>query len=259
MMVTALQRDEMVAPDAVGAVGMLTWLGHATVLLTTISGTRIMFDPWLDGNPKCPVTIDDMGDLDGICVTHGHFDHMASVVSLAASSAAAVVCVPEMAAYFSTLGVANVIEMNKGGTIMLADLSVTMVGADHSCGINVGDDVPSAYGGNPVGFVIGLPVGQGGPVYISGDTNVFGDMALIRDLYAPEIALIPIDGHYNMGPREAAHAVKLLGVDRVVPYHYGTFPLLTGTPEAFCKFLGDADPGSMPIVIDPGESVPLSG
>ena len=192
---TALKVEEEVVTQSVGEAGSLTWLGHATVLLTTSSGTRIVFDPWIEGNPKSPITLGALGDIDGIAVTHGHFDHMASVAALAEATGATVVCVPEMAAYFASIGVGNIVEMNKGGTVHVVDVSLTMVSADHSCGVAVGDNLPYAYGGNPVGFIVGLPTGQGGPVYVSGDTNVFGDMALIRELYAPEIGLMPIDGY----------------------------------------------------------------
>lgn len=253
----ALTMEKELAIETVGAAGTLTWLGHAAVLLTTQGGTRIIFDPWLEGNPKCPVGIDDLGAIDAIAVTHGHFDHMGSVVPLAAATGATVICVPEMAAYFSSVGVENVVEMNKGGTFHFAEVSLTMVTADHSCGIAIGENVPYAYGGNPVGFVVGLPAGQGGPVYLSGDTNIFGDMSLIRTLYAPEIALMPIDGHYNMGPREAAHAVGLLGVARVVPIHYGTFPILTGRPEDLRSHLAKAKSRAVTVAIEPGQSVAL--
>jgi L-ascorbate metabolism protein UlaG (beta-lactamase superfamily) len=179
------------------------------------------------------------------------------VAALAEATGATVVCVPEMAAYFASIGVGNIVEMNKGGTVHVVDVSLTMVSADHSCGVAVGDNLPYAYGGNPVGFIVGLPTGQGGPVYVSGDTNVFGDMALIRELYAPEIGLMPIDGYYNMGPREAAHAVQLLGLSRVVPIHYGTFPILTGTPDALRGHLKSNESMAQTISIDPGQSVPL--
>jgi len=253
----ALRIEEQVATESVGALGTITWLGHATVLLTTMSRTRIVFDPWLEGNPKSPIGRADLGNVDVIAVTHGHFDHMGSVVPLAADTGASVVCVPEMAAYFASVGVENIVEMNKGGTIKIHEVSITMVTADHSCGLAVGENVPNAYGGNPVGFVIGLPVGEGGPIYIAGDTNVFGDMGIIRDLYAPEIALMPIDGHYNMGPREAAYAANLLGVDRVVPYHFGTFPVLAGTPDELRSYLDASASKATAVVIDPGQSVPL--
>ncbi len=240
----------------VGENGTLTWLGHATVLLTTRSGTRIVFDPWLE-NPKCPEGVRDLGALDAIAVTHGHFDHMGSVIPLAVETGATIVCVPEMAAYFASAGLTNVLDMNKGGTVRVAEVALTMVSADHSCGVAVGENLPNAYGGNPVGFVVSLAPGEGGPFYISGDTNVFGDMALIRELYAPELALMPIDGHYNMGPREAAYAVGLLGVARVATYHYGTFPILTGTPDELRRHLHAASSTASVVDVAPGGSIAL--
>jgi len=252
----AIRNDEVEQTDLVGARGTLTWLGHATVLLTTMSGTRIVFDPWFEGNPKSPVALEEVGEVHFICVTHGHFDHMGSATLLAEATGASIVCVHEMSVYFSLMGVANVIGMNKGGTVAIGDVSVTMVGAEHSCGVSAGDDVPEIYGGSPVGYIVHLPEGEGGPLYVSGDTNVFGDMAIIRDLYRPDTAVLPIDGHYNMGPREAAYAVGLLGVRRVVPYHYGTFPMLTGTPDELRAQIGKSN-GAVVVAIDPGESIPL--
>ena len=242
----------------VGAPGTLTWLGHASVLLTTKSGTRVVFDPWLE-NPKVPADLGDLGELDVIAVTHGHFDHMASVIPLAVSTGATVICVPEMAAYFASAGLSELTEMNKGGTVRVKDVAFTMVGADHSCGVHGGDNAPSIYGGNPVGYVVSLPEGEGGPIYISGDTNVFSDMAIVRDLYAPELGLMPIDGHYNMGPREAAYAISLLGLTRFAPYHYGTFPLLAGTPQELAGHLRAADSSTTLVDWQPGESIPLKG
>jgi L-ascorbate metabolism protein UlaG (beta-lactamase superfamily) len=243
--------------DSLGAPGTLTWLGHATVLMVTRTGTRIVFDPWLEGNPKRPEGLTDIGPLDGIAVTHGHFDHIGSVIPLAAETGAPVICTPELAAYFGSAGVANLIEMNKGGTVEVGDVDLTMVSADHSCGIAVTEGTPNAYGGDPVGFIASPRSGEG-RVYVSGDTNVFGDMALIRDLYAPEVGLFPIDGHYNMGPREAAHAVELLGLDRAVPIHYGTFPILTGTPQELIRHLTERGTTADVKVIEPGQSVPLT-
>jgi L-ascorbate metabolism protein UlaG (beta-lactamase superfamily) len=252
---TALEVEEELESVSVGENGTLTWLGHATVLLSSAAGTRIVFDPWIEGNPKSPIGLSELGSVDAIAVTHGHFDHMGSVIPLAEATGATVICVPEMAAYFTSMGVANLVEMNKGGTVHVKEVALTMVSADHSCGISMGETVASAYGGNPVGFIATLPNGQGGPVYVSGDTNVFGDMALIAELYAPEIGLIPIDGHYNMGPREAAHGVKLLGLSRVVPIHYGTFPILTGTPDELRGHLSGER--AVTVSIEPGQSVPI--
>jgi L-ascorbate metabolism protein UlaG (beta-lactamase superfamily) len=246
----------MSTPTVLGHAGSLTWLGHASVLYVSEAGTRVLFDPWLE-NPKLTTGVDALGALDAIAVTHGHFDHMASVGAVAQATGAPVICVPEMAAYFATQGVSNLSEMNKGGTTHVKELAITMVSADHSCGVGVGEGFANVYGGNPVGFIVTPPAGQGRAFYVSGDTNVFGDMALIGELYAPEIALIPIDGHYNMGPREAAHALKLLGVARVAPIHYGTFPLLAGTPDQLRVALTASGADVDVVAFAPGDSVSL--
>jgi L-ascorbate metabolism protein UlaG (beta-lactamase superfamily) len=255
---SAAQEDEHVS-DAVGRPGTVTWLGHGSVLLTSPSGVRILFDPWLEGNPRFPADLGPIGRIDAIAVTHGHFDHIGSVVPLAQVSGAVVVSTPEMSAYFASLGIGNLVEMNKGGTVSVKDLQLTMVAADHSCGVAVGEATPNVYGGDPVGFIARSAEGAGADrmsVYVSGDTTVFGDMTLIRELYEPELGLFPIDGHYNMGPREAALAVQLLGLKRAVPIHFGTFPVLTGTPEELRKHMADRTVEAELIVLEPGQSVP---
>lgn len=237
---------------ALGESGTITWLGHASVLVTTTTGTRVVFDPWLE-NPKSPTDVAGLGPVDVIAVTHGHGDHTGSVVALARATGATVVCVHELSVYFDTQGVENLVGMNKGGTVRVKDVSLTMVHADHSCGVSGGEGQPDVYGGSAAGFVLSVP--EGGPLYVSGDTNVFSDMAIIRDLYHPHTAMMPIDGHYNMGPFEAAYALNLLGVRRFIPYHWGTFPLLKGTPGEMVALLE----GSTVALeaIEPGESAPL--
>lgn len=244
--------------EKIGAPGTVTWLGHGSLLLSSRSGTRVVFDPWLEGNPKFPYDSPDIGPVDAIAVTHGHFDHITSVGPLAERTGATVVSTPEMSAYFASIGAANLVEMNKGGTIEVGGVRLTMVSADHSCGVTVAESTPNVYGGDPVGYVAHLPESEGGPVYVSGDTNVFGDMRIIRELYAPEIGFFPIDGHYNMGPREAAYAVELLGLSRAVPIHFGTFPLLAGSPEEFTRCLAERDVAAEAVVIAPGQSVSIS-
>jgi L-ascorbate metabolism protein UlaG (beta-lactamase superfamily) len=207
----------------------ITWLGHASLLLTTSTGARLAIDPWLEGNPSLPDEWRTLDGLDGVLVTHGHFDHLTDVANVARANSVPTVSNPEIAAYLATQGVEERIEMNKGGTIELAGVRLTMVSADHSSGITVGEGQPMIEGGEPAGLI--LRASDMPTLYVAGDTGVFGDMALIGELYAPSVGVLPVEGHYNMGPFEAAHACRLLGIERVVPVHWGTFPIFTGTPE----------------------------
>ena len=139
-------------------------------------------------------------------------------------------CIHELSLWLGRLpGLdAEIIGMNKGGTVETRGVRVTMVHADHSAGDwNPGGET-TLYLGDPVGLIVELE--NGFRFYFAGDTTAFGDMALIRELHAPQLAFLPIGGHFTMGPREAALAAGLLGVEDVVPIHYGTFPILTGTP-----------------------------
>lgn len=224
----------------------LTWLGHGSFLVT-FRDTTILIDPWVMGNPACPDRLKQFDKIDLMLITHGHFDHIGDAVTLAKKHEPTVVCIFETGAWLEKKGVKRVEGMNKGGTLPFGDLTITMTGADHSCGIT-DDDGSIIYGGEAVGFVIGFP--NGFRLYHAGDTNVFGDMALIRELYAPDLACLPIGDRFTMGPREVAKAIELLGVKSVIPMHFGTFPLLTGTPaklrEATAKMdvrLHELEPG----------------
>ena len=208
-----------------------TWYGHACVEVRTPGGKVILIDPWF-GNPRSPRSADSIERCDLLLVTHGHGDHMGDAVALASRLRPAWPCIHEMSLWLARRlpgGGDAATGMNKGGTVSAAGLQVTMVHADHSAGDwNPGGET-TLYLGEPVGFVVELE--NGFRFYHAGDTAVFGDMRLIRDLYRPDLALLPIGGHFTMGPREAALAVELLGVKHVMPIHYGTFPLLAGTPD----------------------------
>ncbi len=226
-----------------------TWLGHSSVLVETPSGKRVLIDPWLAGNPACPAHLREPKALDLMLITHGHFDHMADCVKLARRTRAPVVCNYEIGHWLKKQGIEAVTQMNKGGTIEACALQITMTNAFHSSGIEDGDTI--VYGGEPCGYV--LETENEFRFYHSGDTCVFGDMALIGELYEPELALLPIGGHFTMGPREAAKAAHLLGVKTVVPIHFGTFELLAGTATALREAIG-----SLPIgVVDwkPGDTL----
>jgi L-ascorbate metabolism protein UlaG (beta-lactamase superfamily) len=230
----------------------LTWFGHATFLLETPGGKRVMIDPWITGNPKCPESLQDPGDLDLILLSHGHTDHTADAARLAKEKGATVLGMIELIDWIGTQGAESTVGFNKGGSHTAEGIKVTLVDAHHSSSVE-GDDGP-IYTGEPAGLVITLENGY--KIYFAGDTCVFGDMALIGELYAPDLAMLPIGDFFTMGPFEAAKAVELLGVKRVLGMHYGTFGLLVGTPQALRDELGKR--GLSDVVVEeiaPGDTL----
>jgi L-ascorbate metabolism protein UlaG (beta-lactamase superfamily) len=231
-------------PDLKGT--SLTWLGHATVLVVTPKGTTILIDPFLEHNPSFPKDYKLPEKIDLILATHGHSDHIADVVPVAKKTGAPVVGMVELVGWFQSKGLEKLIGMNMGGSYTQGEVTVTMIEAKHSSGIQDGDKI--IYGGEPAGFVIAI---EGGPVLLhAGDTTVFSDMKLIAELYKPELGMLPIGGKYTMGPREAAMAAKYLELKSVLPIHFGTMPELAGTPEELEQHLGDI--GIEVIKVRPG-------
>jgi L-ascorbate metabolism protein UlaG (beta-lactamase superfamily) len=227
----------------------ITWLGHGTFQLKVESGEVILLDPWTDGNPAYP-TGHTFDRVDTIVISHGHYDHIHDAVPLAKRFKPKVVCIYETGHWLESKGVENVSAMNKGGSQRVGPLTATMTHAVHSCGIL--DEGKIIYGGEAAGYVLRFPDGRA--IYFAGDTNVFSDMALIRDLYAPTLAMLPIGDLFTMSPREAAAACTLLKPAQVIPMHFGTFPPLTGTPGALRELLADT-PEIRVWPLEPGKPV----
>jgi L-ascorbate metabolism protein UlaG (beta-lactamase superfamily) len=228
----------------------ITYYGHSAFRLSG-AGVHVLIDPWLS-NPLLQTPIGQVGKVDLILVTHGHGDHVGETVPLARKTGATVVAIHELAQIFTTkdLPTNQVIGMNKGGTLSAAGLKITMTQAVHSSTMAVsGKMVPAGEAG---GFVVEFP--NGFTIYHAGDTAVFKDMELIKELYQPELALLPIGSHYVMNPREAALACRLIRPKWVIPMHYQTFPVLTGTPEELIELLKDESQIKV-IVLQPGETV----
>jgi L-ascorbate metabolism protein UlaG (beta-lactamase superfamily) len=233
----------------------ITWYGHACVELVTPGGVTVLFDPWF-ANPSSPRSPDTVDRCDVMLVSHGHADHVGNAIPIASRTRPAWPAMHELTLWLSSVYSApeDVIGMNKGGTVEARGLQVTMTGADHSAGDWDSTAGMPRYLGEPAGFVVELE--DGARIYFAGDTNVFGDMQLIRDLYHPDLAILPIGGVYTMGPREAALAVELLGVGEILPIHYGTYPALSGTPEQLEAELAQRSLGDVRVhALRPGESI----
>ncbi len=245
------------------------WLGHSTTRITSTTGKVIVIDPFLTKNPKAPAeyrNLEALGRVDLILVTHGHSDHVGDLQALVRLTGAKVVAPYEYANNLVAFGVLegnSVISMNKGGYVqpLGRDIKIHMVRAEHSSSFDLrvfglqesqSNGPRHIAGGEPVGYVIVLE--NGFTVYHSGDTGIFGDMRLIGELYAPDLALVCIGGYFTMGPEGAAYAVnELIKPRQVIPIHYGTYPVINRTPEEFREALGDGPVEMLDVV--PGQAV----
>jgi len=224
----------------------VTWLGHASFRVDSPNGKRIYVDPWLS-NPKCPDSEQEPERIDAIALTHGHGDHVGETVELTKQfNPPTVVANVELKAWLKKQGAAvdDVPGSNKGGTVEADGIKYTLVNAFHSSGSEDGE-----YLGEAAGLILTLE--NGTTLYFAGDTCVFGDMQLIARLYSPDVAILPIGGHFTMDPREAGVALELLGTKRCIPCHYGTFPLVGHSPDELREHM----PSDVElIVLEPGET-----
>lgn len=227
----------------------VTWLGHATVLMTTPKGTTILIDPFIEHNPKYPKGYKLPDKIDLLLCSHGHGDHIADAVPVAKKHGPTTIGMVELIGWLQSKGVKDGIGMNIGGSHRHGDVTVTLTEARHSSSIEDGGHI--VYAGEPAGFVISI---ENGPVvYHAGDTGVFSDMQLIRDLYHPDLAMLPVGDHYTMGPKGAAVAAKYVGAKAVLPIHFGTFPPLVGRPEELEKELSGT--GIEVLYTEPGKTL----
>jgi len=223
----------------------IKYYGHSAFRIISPEGKVIFIDPWLS-NPSSPGKDYDKADI--ILLTHAHGDHLGDAVEIAKKTGAKVYAIHEISVYLGTKGVQNAVGMNIGGHIKDGNIEIIQTSATHSSTLQEGESLIP--GGDPTGFVIKLE--NGFTIYHAGDTGVFADMEIIGELYKPDLALLPIGSHYTMGPLEAAFACKLIKPKYVIPMHYGTFPVLTGTPEEFKNHL-DPSLNIEVVVLKPGE------
>ncbi|MFO7718444.1 MAG: metal-dependent hydrolase [Thermodesulfobacteriota bacterium] len=226
----------------------LTWHGHANFQITT-PNLSILIDPWFEGNPSAITESESMKNVDMVCVTHDHQDHIGQAVDICRSTGARFLGIVETAGKVAAEGVpseqiVNGIGMNIGGTVRIQDVAVTMVQAFHS-----------AASGAPVGFIFQLE--NGFTIYHAGDTGIFSSMELFGQLYTIDLAILPIGGVFTMDPRHAALACKLLQCKRVVPMHWGSFPVLEQNTAWFEEEIDKVSPETGISVLQVGKPLEL--
>lgn len=232
---------------------VFTWCGHSAFRIETAASRTIYIDPFLSANPSCPPELKVVERCDIIAITHGHADHLGDTYMIYENHRPKVVSIYDLCPLLQKNGVSpgDCIGMNIGGTVEVLGIKLMQTPALHSGSAD--DNGTPAYGGAPTGYVVELE--DGFRFYHSGDTWVMKDMELIGELFKPQVAMLPIGGHFTMDPKAASLAAKMLGVRAVVPMHYATFPVLAGDPALLAAELE----GTKITVISPrpGESFHL--
>ncbi|MDQ0317005.1 metal-dependent hydrolase [Amorphus orientalis] len=214
----------------------ITWLGHSAFRVE-LGEAVILIDPFLTGNSVFTGTVEAAQErCTHIVLTHGHDDHLGDTVDIAKATGAQVVANFEICMWLSEVhGIENINPGNTGGTVDCGAFNVTFVRADHSSGVR--RDGASVYFGNPLGVIL---TAEGQPtLYHMGDTDIFSDMALINELYQPDIGIVPIGDRFTMGARTAALAcTRYFGFKTVIPCHYKTFPIIDQSADGFLREMG---------------------
>ncbi len=248
-------RQKEAAVTTIGKNVTITWVGHGTFHLTTPEGRGILIDAWVDSNPVCPQPLKARvrENLAAVFLTHGHGDHTGEISALAQETGCTVVCQYDLVPYLQGLGVPGdkLVGFNKGGSVTVADVRATMTNAHHSSTTVENGQIIGL--GTPAGYL--LRFSNGFAVYHTGDTSVTMDMQIVGDLYRPDLTILPIGDHFTMDPRQAAYALKLIRSPFAIPEHFGTFPVLSGTPEALVAACEEFGVSTRVIALKPGESV----
>jgi len=229
----------------------ITYFGHATFSVKSPSGINILIDPWTEGNPLCPEELKNPENIDVIAITHGHQDHIGDLIRIANNCNSFVISTYEINQWISKQGVKRCLPINKGGSQAVKGIKFIMTHAQHSSSIET-EDGSLIYAGEPGGYVIKME--DGFTIYHAGDTNIFGDMKLIGEIYSPDLVMLPIGDVFTMSPFEASHACRLLKPKYAIPMHYGTFPILTGKPSELTELTKDID-GLNVLELKPGETL----